>query len=348
MIYGYRDVAARMLAVICLLGPGFLYAKPGSESENFSQHPKALKFIDDMAGEHGFDKAQLKIWMRSATKQQNIIDAISRPAEKTKPWHSYRDIFLKEERITLGAEFWREQQAQLQNVYERYGVPPEIIVAIIGVETYYGRHMGKHRVLDALTTLGFEYPPRGKFFARELESFLLLAREQNQDPLKLVGSYAGAMGYGQFIPSSYRAYARDGDDDGVIDIWSNKKDAITSVGFYFKAHGWQKDQPVVTPAKRLIRFEQKLLNKRKKPTVTVAEWKEMGFESLDSGFEDLKAIPLAFELANGETAYKLGFRNFYVITRYNHSRLYALAVWELSQAIKSRYQKEAVLNEPSI
>ena len=308
-----------------------------SLADDFSQHPEAQRFVSKMVEEHGFDRAEIQGWINAAKKQQAIIDAISRPAEKTKPWYSYRNIFLKEERIRLGADFWNEQKAHLAAVEEKYGVPPELIVAIIGVETYYGRYMGKYRVIDALTTLGFDYPPRKTFFAGELEAFFLLAREQKQDPLSLMGSYAGAMGYGQFIPSSYRAYARDGDDDGLVDIWTNKKDAIASVAHYFRAHGWQQGQPVVADAKRLPKYEGQGLNKRKRPKVTVGELKSLGFEASETVAENTKALPLAFRLQGGGFSYKLGFNNFYVITRYNHSRLYALAVWQLSQAIKAQY-----------
>ena len=181
-------------------------------------------------------------------RKQNILDAIARPAEKTKPWSEYRDVFLTDSRISEGVEFWRANAAALARAQQEYAVPPEIVVAIIGVETRYGRNAGTYRVLDALATLAFDYPPRSDFFRGELTEFLLLAREEGVDPRSLTGSYAGAMGYGQFIPSSFRNYAVDFDGDGKRNIWTNPHDAIGSVANYFGEHGWTADGHVVEPA----------------------------------------------------------------------------------------------------
>ena len=195
-------------------------------------------FVNEVAKKDGFDPQQLLNIFEQVEKKQRIIDLISRPAEKAKPWHEYREIFVTAPRIAAGVEFWEENEAALNRAGSKFGIPIEIIVAVIGVETNYGRNKGSFRVMDALSTLAFDYPPRARFFRSELRELLLLAREENKDPLELIGSYAGAMGYGQFIPSSFRAYAIDFDGDGARDIWSNRTDAIGSVANYFFRHGW--------------------------------------------------------------------------------------------------------------
>lgn len=311
-----------------------------AQAAGYADHPKAAAFIDRMHSEHGFAKEEVRKLLAAAERKQAILDAISRPAEKTKPWHEYRQIFLQNDRVQQGLEFWRNNAETLEAAAERYGVEPAIIVAIIGVETRYGRFMGNHRVLDALTTLGFDYEPRAAFFVSELEHFLLLAREQKQDPTKLTGSYAGAMGYGQFIPSSYRRYARDNDGDGFADIWNNTSDAIGSVASYFKAHGWHQHKPVMAPAVPGPKANLEQLNSRDRPVTTVAQWAKAGITTPADVSVELPAVALSFELADG-TDYQFGFNNFYVITRYNRSHLYARAVYELSQAIEAARRSAA-------
>jgi membrane-bound lytic murein transglycosylase B len=306
----------------------------GSQANaDYSRHQEAKAFVDRMVKQHKFDAKTVESWLAQAEKKQAILDAISRPAEKTKPWFEYRKIFLDNDRIQQGVAFWKENEKTLITVSERYGVDPAIIVAIIGVETRYGRHMGSYRVIDALTTLGFDYPPRSEFFRKQLEELFLLAREQKQNPLDLKGSYAGAMGYGQFIPSSYRHYARDFDGDGVADIWTNKNDAIASVANYFKAHGWQSGQPVFVRAKVKGKVDESLVNSTARPTMTIAELRKKGVEPASSVAADQSASLLSYVQEDGDE-YWLGFNNFYVITRYNRSQLYAMAVWQLSEAIK--------------
>lgn len=303
----------------------------------YADHPSAKVFVAEMVQKHGFTAAEVENWLANAQKQQAILDAISRPAEKTKTWAEYRQIFIVPSRISKGVEFWQQNEDALARAEARYGVPAEIIVAIIGVETRYGQYMGNYRVLDALTTLAFDYPPRSPFFTKELGEFLLLTREQQRDPLSLKGSYAGAMGYGQFMPSSYRAYAADFDGDGRIDIWENRKDAIGSVANYFVRHGWKAGQPVVVPAKAAANHDKAVVNDSLQPLHTVASLQAKGFTPVVSLPVDSAASAIELEGEQG-LEYWIGLNNFYAITRYNHSRLYAMAVYQLSQEIRQAKQ----------
>jgi membrane-bound lytic murein transglycosylase B len=309
-----------------------------SASADYLQHPDAKIFADRMVSEHGFDRAEVEALLVEATKKQTIIDAMTRPAERVKPWKDYRKIFIQEKRIDQGVSFWLENRDALKRASKEYGVAPEVIVAIIGVETFYGRIKGSYRVIDALATLSFDYPKRSAFFTKQLEQFLLLAREQNQAPLDLIGSYAGAMGYGQFIPSSYRSFAVDFDGDGFADIWNNTTDAIGSVANYFSKHGWQLGKEVVSRAHAKEGYDTAWLNKLKLEK-TLDELAVMGFTPIKPLPGDLKALPMLLNGQRGEEFW-LGLNNFYVITRYNHSRLYAMAVHDLSQLILERVGDE--------
>ena len=318
-------------AVLLSLG-GF---SSSSLASGYRDHPLAQAFADKMVADHGYDRAEVLALMASAERKQGIIDAMNRPAEKVKPWHEYRKIFIQEKRIDWGAEFWRQHKKVLEQVDRQYGVDPAVIVAIIGVETNYGRNTGSYRVIDALTTLAFDYPKRSPFFTSELENFLLLTKEQNQDPLGLKGSYAGAMGYGQFMPSSYRNYAADYDGDGFNDIWNNPEDAIASVANYFVHHGWQTGKPVATRARAAAGYTSDILNKLEKPATTLAQHQRDGLTAVAAFDPALTAMPMELEVEGG-VEYWLGFDNFYTITRYNHSHRYAMAVYELSELIRKR------------
>ena len=307
-------------------------------AESYLQREDIDAYINELVQQHDFSRAELEEVFAAAQRRQDIIDLISRPAERRLNWQEYSRIFLDEQRIARGVEFWVQNKETLERAERQYGVPPEVIVAIIGVETRYGRVTGGHRVVDALTTLGFDYPPRAKFFRKELTQFLLLAREEGKNPLSLKGSYAGAMGFGQFIPSSYRHYAVDFDNDGVRDIWQNRVDAIGSVANYFKRHGWQGDAAVAVPVQVQNETPEllKLANDSLKPTHSIAEMARLGVEVEDL---DPEARVLLLRLMGGdEPEYWLGFDDFYVITRYNHSRLYAMAVYQLGQAIMRRHK----------
>lgn len=307
----------------------------GSVANTYGDHPQMKALVDRMVAEHGFDREQLLQLFARAEKKQSIIDAMNRPAERVKPWHEYREIFIQERRIAMGVDFWRQHRAELERAREHFGVDPAIIVAIIGVETNYGRNKGSYRVIDALSTLAFDYPKRSPFFTKELENFLLLTRDQQQDPLKLVGSYAGAMGYGQFMPSSYRNYAVDFDGDDRVDIWDNTTDAIGSVANYFVRHGWQSGEPVAVEAKARNGYSEDGINELRRPERTLAQLSQAGFAPVVSLPEDAVAMPLRLEVEGGDEFW-LGLPNFYVITRYNHSHRYAMAVYQLSELIRER------------
>lgn len=298
------------------------------------------KFVGDMVAKHGFEESQLLSMFRQAKVSDTILEAISRPAE-AKPWYQYRPIFIQDERIRLGREFLEQHRDILLDAEKQYGVPPEIITAIIGVETRYGKNAGSYKVIDALVTLGFKYPKRGKFFLSELEQFLLLTREQNMDPQTVKGSYAGAMGIPQFISSSYRNFAVDFDKDGRIDIWNNPADAIGSVANYFSEHGWLNGKDVVARAQVKGDGFKQLLDKKLEPELTLDQLSEYGVSAVTEHQPEMKAKLLSYQLEQGEELW-LGFTNFYVITRYNHSAMYAMAVYQLADAIAGAKADEVV------
>ena len=219
-----------------------------SADDSYGTSELAQELIDELVEEEGFDRAYLQTVFEDAKRKDSILEAIARPAEKTKPWYDYRKIFVTDKRERQGIEFFAEHKETLARAERETGVPAEIIVSVIGVETYYGRITGSYRVIDALSTLAFDYPRRSPFFTKELKNYLMLTRDQGLDPLEIKGSYAGAMGYGQFMPSSYREYAIDFDSDGLIDIWGNPVDAIGSVANYFKRHGWRTGEQVIAAA----------------------------------------------------------------------------------------------------
>ena len=292
--------------------------------------------MDDMVAEYGYDAAELSDVLGRVELSEKVIAAITRPAEAF-PWHRYRSIFLKPGRIKGGAEFWRSNQAQLERAAEKYGVPVEIMVAVIGVETKYGRITGGFKVINSLSTLAFDYPKRSRFFTSELKHYLLLARDQSLDPHTLTGSYAGAMGIPQFMPSSYRAYAVDFDEDGLIDIWENTADAIGSVGNYFREHGWRQGAAITTPATVPDGDISALLTNGLEPKLEMANMVEAGVAAADEVGVEENVKLLQLENQDGYE-YWLALRNFYVITRYNHSALYAMAVYQLAEAIRAQYQ----------
>ena len=288
------------------------------------------EFAAEVAKEHGVSAAAVEAVLGQARYQQSIIDAITRPAE-AKPWKAYRPIFLTPQRIADGRAFLAQHREALTQVEADTGVPAEIVVAILGVEISYGRITGSYRVLDALYTLAFYYPKRAPFFRSELMHAFPLVRDEALDLSAIKGSYAGAMGWGQFMPSSYRAYAKDGDGDGKRDLFGSLPDVFASVANYFVAHGWQRDQPVVVPAARAAKA-QALKPETLEPTYSLLELGNLGYRPRTAIGHAADATLLTLDGAQGEE-YWIAFKNFYVISRYNRSPLYSLAVYQLSQAI---------------
>ena len=319
----------KISSVVCSIL--FLLAFSLAHAQNFVEREEVRAYLDELSGSYGFSRNNLEKILSDHKPNKRIIDLISRPSEKRLQWHEYRKILVDEARIKLGVEFWNENIVALSEAEQVYSVAPEIIVAIIGVETRYGKIMGSYPVVEALSTLAFDYPPRAKFFRKELTEFFILTRDQKLDPSNLTGSYAGAMGYGQFIPSSYRAYAVDFDGDNFKDIWNNKADAIGSVANYFSRHGWQGDGPVIVRGYKTAHNLDVTANESLEPKFLAGDLRRKGIRN---NLADNTKVAL-FEM-QGERGqeYWLGLSDFYVITRYNRSSMYALAVFQLSQAIK--------------
>lgn len=291
-------------------------------------------FVNRLARNSDYTEAELIALFSQVKKQSHLFERLDRPAEKELQWHQYKNIFIKEKRISKGVEFWRQYQNQLAEVSAKTGVPEQIIVAIIGVETFYGIYKGKDPVFDSLVTISFDYPKRAKFFTRELKEFLLLVKEQNLDPLKIKGSYAGAMGMPQFISSSYRNYAVDGDGDGQVNLFDNITDITASVANYFVRHGWQAGQAVAKP---LTAIADNSIAKLEPGVKTNYKWSDLVNHGLVSKhrIEDETPVALVRLEQKKYPEYWAGLNNFYVITRYNHSELYAMAVYQLSVLIKA-------------
>ncbi|MCX7094859.1 MAG: lytic murein transglycosylase B [Methylobacter sp.] len=306
-------------------------------------------FIGQMVAKHHFDKAELDALFETVEIKQDILKKIASPSEGL-PWYKYRKIFLTDARIDAGVQFWRDNAAALAAAEQQYGVPPEIIVAIIGVETQFGKNTGNYRVIDALSTLAFAYPPRSKFFLGELESFLLLCRDERMNPAEPLGSYAGAMGLPQFMPSSFINYAVDFNKDNRRDIWRDNNDVIASIGNYFAKHHWQAGQIIAVPvtakgeasapahAPRLHPVGESYktaLTKDLKPELRIDELESLNLTTMRQLPLDSKVKLLSFEQQQGEELWA-ALDNFYVITRYNHSPLYAMAVYQLSVSILNK------------
>ena len=302
---------------------------------DYSEHPDAQQFIGEMVEKHQMNAVTLTQMFANTERNEKVLELIQRPAEKRLEWKDYRPIFVTDKRINAGVDFWQENETVLEKAQLRYGVPASMIVAIIGVETYYGRISGGFSAMSALATLAFEYPRRAKFFRSELEQFLLLVRENNLDYQSLEGSYAGAFGVPQFISSSYRNYAVDFNDDGEIDLWNSVDDAIGSVANYFYRHGWKNGQAITEKA-AYKSAGKSLITDSPKPVHSYKKMRAAGIYPKRKGNDKYTLLQLQAEEG---AEYWIGHHNFYVITRYNHSNLYAMAVYQLSQEIQSRKRK---------
>lgn len=304
---------------------------PTKAAADYSNHPAAQALIDGLVSEHGFTAEQVKAVLAEADTEQRILDSMTNAAEKTKTWTAYRRSFLSPIRITQGVKFLAEYDSVLDQVEQQYGVPREIITAILGVETNYGGYTGKASVLDALATLAFEHPRRSRFFTSELAEFIVLCREQQWSAEQRLGSYAGAMGMSQFMPSNYRRLAVDGNGDGQVDLFE-PVDAIYSIANYFVHHGWVLNGPVTSRAAVNVDFDASVIGKGLKPNYSVEALKLAGYHPQDQPPAEEKARVIRFNDTDGDEFW-LGYQNFYVISRYNPRSKYAMAVYQLSQAI---------------
>jgi membrane-bound lytic murein transglycosylase B len=294
------------------------------------------RFAQSYSSKKNIPLAEIEAILNSATYKEDIIAKISKPAEGTMTWERYRKIFMTDERINAGVAFEKEHRATLAKVSADTGVPEHIILGIIGVETYFGKLKGSYKVLDALYTLGFGYPPRAKFFTSELEAYLVLAKEEKLNIDSIKGSYAGAMGYGQFMPSSYRAYAKSFDENGTKDLINSPEDAIASVANYLTVHHWEKDQPVASKA-TMTKNITGLRKQSLKPKNQVKDYTAIGFKPAETLASSMPATMIILDNEKGQEHW-FGMNNFYVITRYNRSPLYAMAVFQLAEAIKARME----------
>jgi membrane-bound lytic murein transglycosylase B len=299
------------------------------------KRPEIVAFVNDVVARDQLPKKQVLALLRKGEPQPKIIEAMNRPAEKVTPWWEYHDRFLTEERISQGAQFYIEHRASLDRICAARGIPPEYLVAIMGVETKYGQFVGHYRVLDALMTLAFDYPPRSDYFRGELEQFLLLYTEEHLDPLKVTGSYAGAMGVPQFMPSSYRMFAVDGNDDQKRDLWNDWDDILASIANYFAEHGWEAGGPVLAETRLDPEPRFQIDTRNLELNETVDSLNAQGVEIISHEQGTTPAVLISAEQQDGP-AYRVGFKNFYVITRYNRSARYAMAVHDLAEAIAQR------------
>lgn len=327
----------RLVCCLLVLPLSFFYAHR-ILADTIAADLTAEGFMQDMVDRHGFSLPELNALFKQAAFQEEVIAAITTPAE-SKAWYQYRSIFLTPERIKGGADFLIQHAVTLKKAEEAYGVPAEIIVAILGVETRFGLRTGRFRVIDSLATLALYYPPRASFFRRQLEEFLLLAREEKFDPLNVYGSYAGAIGQAQFIPSSYRRHAVDFDGDQRRDL-STTADAIGSIANYLKTHGWEANSPIAHRATPKDDQALQRVAQGYRPQILASELRKNGLQFVADVADHQRGGFIQLELETGPE-YWVTWKNFHAITEYNHSPLYAMAVYQLSQEIRAATSKVA-------
>jgi membrane-bound lytic murein transglycosylase B len=322
-----RWVAA--LLGMALLAPALAQTPPAEFRPLRAEYEQ---FIGNMQRAHGFDLRELHLLFSELQPNQNVIKAISAPST-AKPWFEFKPLFVDDSRIVNGVRYWTDNAELLTRAQQEFGVPAAVIVSIIGIETRYGRFTGNIRVLDALATLAFEVPGRQEYFRGELEQFLLLAREQRWDPLSIKGSFAGAMGMPQFMPSSYRRRAIDYDANGRVDLWNEPADIIGSVASYLRTSGWKGGMPVVLPARVDGVDSKPLLDLGLKPSLTLTDWAQRGVQSMTPAEGTLMASLFSLDLLGGAELW-FGLENFYALIQYNRSRNYAMAVYQLAQELE--------------
>ena len=324
-----------------------LASEPASEPGQPFPHAQLAKFAAQIARRDGLSRRAVLRVLRHARAQPKIIDQISRPAESVLQWWQYRQIFLTDKRISGGVEFWQEHRDSLERVSAEEGVPPQYIVAILGAETYYGHITGTYRVLDALSTLAFDYPPRARYFRSELEKFLILTHQEKLDPLSVKGSYAGAMGPLQFMPSAYLRYAIDGNDDGQRDLFTDWDDIFASVARYLQQCGWEAGGPVVADVRIDPGATFQIDPSNLKLDETIDGLNAQGVRVQSDVPGNTPVVLLLAQQQDGPT-YRVGFNNFHALTRYNHSALYAMAVDELARAIALRLTPSNPVAPPAV
>jgi membrane-bound lytic murein transglycosylase B len=336
---------ASRLLLLALLTCAPALAQPAAATHFDLTRPEIVSFVNEVVARDGLTRKEVRALLKAAQPQPKIIDAMNRPLEKVSPWYEYRGHFLTPERVDQGVQFWNDHKEALTRVSQQYQVPPEYLVAIVGVETLYGRNTGHYRVLDALATLAFDYPPRQKYFRGELAQFLVLAKENKLDPLTLTGSYAGAMGVPQFMPSVYRHYAVDASGDAHRDLWGNWDDILASVANYLREYGWTPGGAVLSETTIQPDANFQIEPRNLTLNETVASLEGHGVKLASEQPPETPALLISAEQADGP-AYRVGFHNFYVLTRYNNSARYAMAVYELAQALDQRLAAATLATAP--
>ncbi|MDP1602600.1 MAG: lytic murein transglycosylase B [Legionella sp.] len=329
------------LALLCIAFITFFSGCVVHADNTFAKRKDVQQFINLMATKHGFDKQRLTLVMNDVQLQPQIIESMNKPYEK-KNWDVYKQLFLTPQRVQGGIDFWKNNQESLAKAEKQYGVPANVIVAIIGVETLYGKNQGNYRVIDALSTLAFNYPKRSEFFTKELSEYLLLCREHNVPPTQYLGSYAGAMGKPQFMPSSYRYYAANFSNTPKIDLMNDDQAVIASVANYFHKHGWNLNQGVAQPAKVVGTKYKNINTNYKTAAYNLKQLAAAGVKPLTASINHPGKVGLIALTTDAGPEYWLAYPNFYVITRYNTSPQYALAVYLLAQQLKNQW----VANSP--
>jgi membrane-bound lytic murein transglycosylase B len=321
------------LFILCLTGSTTVMAS------DYLERPEFLSMAKELEQAGTYAPGELQTLFKDVKRQDRVLELMSRAPERRKEWFEYRPIFITSARIRQGVQFWRENAEALALAESKTGVPAEMIVSILGVETSYGRNKGSFRVIDALATLGFDHPPRAPFFSKELREFLILSRENDMDPSEIRGSYAGAMGYPQFMPSSWRNLAVDFDGDGRIDLINNPVDAIGSIANYFKGNGWKPSEAVVLAGTATGEISEDSVSTTLNTSTTLAAIQQSGIQNSHNLAPTTAATAFRLQGTNG-SEYWIGLHNFYVITRYNRSIMYAMAVNDLANLIKQEKQAE--------
>ncbi len=325
------------LALLLVLAGAPLHADE-TPSATYALHPEVQEFIRDLVERHAFDESELRTVFSRARREDAVLGAMrAQPERQSRSWGEYRAMFVNERHLRAGLAFWKDHAAQLARARRIYGVPEEIIVAIIGVETFYGRNTGRWRVIDALATLAFDYPPRAPFFRSELENYLLFARAMELDVFALKGSYAGAIGIPQFMPGSYLRYAVDFDGDGVTDLQGNASDAIGSVANYLRRHGWRPGEAVQRSARVSGEAFRAYADGNPRPRHTLEDLARAGVKARGAPLPaTAPAVLLQLETPQRPDDFRVGLHNLYVLTRYNSSVFYALSVSDLADALRAR------------